>query len=71
MESHDLHCSKSQANILNRPHRRVACMLSRESSETGVGTITSGGQNGRRRLTNWISEKEFVRHSGRSKQLEV
>ena len=40
LESHNHCCSESQANVLNHAHRRVACMLSRESSETCAGTLT-------------------------------
>ena len=54
--------SEPQGNIFSHTHRRATCIFSCQSSEACGGTITSGGQNGRRRWQKWHAEKEYVWH---------
>ena len=46
--------------FLNHTHRHVTCMQSCKSSGTCAGTITSGGQNGRRRWKiGWLKNNMY------------
>ena len=58
-----LDCSKPQRHIFSHAYRRVTCVLSCNSSEACAGTITSGGQNGRRLWQHWSAEMEYVWHT--------